>query len=210
MQVTKWWSGTVARCKARVTRRCTTSSPSPSKSLRWSWLWRDYYRTDEAESAIPPRPPPLKKVIDYFSISFFIHLFANNFHSFDINTIFEINIQSFVNSLTNTGYVVWNLHDKVIFSLYPLFIIPPSTLEHTSQPLLLCYHYILGYLQSTKRIIIWNLVLNTIHKITLGSMDSQDFLSEILERRLGQGWWIKAGHQHWSHVLNKNRCMWTR
>lgn len=79
---------------------------------------------------------------------------------------------------------------KVIFSLYPLFIIPPSTLKHTSQPLLLCYHYILGYLQSTKRIIIWNLVINTIHEITLGSMDSQDFLSEILERRLGQGWWV--------------------
>lgn len=160
MQVTKWWSGTVARCKARVTRRCTTSSPSPSKSLRWSWLWRGYYQTDEAEFAIPPRPPPLKKVIDYFSISFFIHfsfhLFANNFHSFDINTTLKIYIQSFVNSLTNAGYVVWNLHSKVIFSLDSLFIIPLSTLEHTSQPLLLCYHYILGYLQSTKRITIWN------------------------------------------------------
>lgn len=122
MQVTKWWSGTVARCKARVTRRCTTSSPSPSKSLRWSWLWRGYYQTDEAESAIPPRPRPLKKVIDYFSISFFIHFafhfFANNFHSFDINTIFEINIQSFVNSLTNIELVPDTLFGTYIIRLF--------------------------------------------------------------------------------------------
>lgn len=106
----------------------------------------------------PTSPTSSQKGYRHFSISFFIHfafhLFANNFHSFDINTIFEINIQSFVNSLTNTRYVVWNLHNIVIFFLDSLFIIPPSTLEHTSQPLLLCYHYMLGYLQSTKRITI--------------------------------------------------------
>lgn len=31
-------------------------------------------------------------------------------------------------------------------------------------------------------------MLNTIHEITFGSMDSQDFLSEILERRLTIVW----------------------